>query len=191
MIDSSHLWLQQIKYLHKWRFLFCHFIPMLLGIHPMQMDVVIHIQGLSFVCNVHFPSQHYLAFSWEFHWFFYIICSFNSAEDAKEALRYDVSGIVVSNHGGRQLDGTLATVSIYRTFYKAVSKPVIIATNPIWRIILRCTAASIRLTKEPVLQLPDNIQWQQNHIVFYVLKPVKKPFTCLNLCCFVLKLHLS
>ena len=32
-------------------------------------------------------------------------------EDAKEALKNGVQGIVVSNHGGRQLDGTPATVS--------------------------------------------------------------------------------
>ena len=34
-----------------------------------------------------------------------------TAEDAEEALRHNVQGIIVSNHGGRQLDGVLATVS--------------------------------------------------------------------------------
>ena len=34
-------------------------------------------------------------------------------EDAKEALKNGVQGIVVSNHGGRQLDCTPATVSHY------------------------------------------------------------------------------
>ena len=34
-----------------------------------------------------------------------------TAEDAREALKHDVQGIVVSNHGGRQLDGVPATVS--------------------------------------------------------------------------------
>ena len=33
-----------------------------------------------------------------------------TAEDAREALRHGVKGIIVSNHGGRQLDGTPATV---------------------------------------------------------------------------------
>ena len=33
-----------------------------------------------------------------------------TAEDAEEALRHDIQGIMVSNHGGRQLDGVLATV---------------------------------------------------------------------------------
>ncbi len=32
-------------------------------------------------------------------------------EDAKEALRHNVEGIIVSNHGARQLDGVPATVS--------------------------------------------------------------------------------
>lgn len=33
-----------------------------------------------------------------------------SEEDAIEAVNHGVAGIVVSNHGGRQLDGVLATV---------------------------------------------------------------------------------
>ena len=35
-----------------------------------------------------------------------------TAEDAEEALKHDVQGIIVSNHGARQLDGVPATVSI-------------------------------------------------------------------------------
>ena len=34
-----------------------------------------------------------------------------TAEDAEEACRHNVQGIIVSNHGGRQLDGVPATVS--------------------------------------------------------------------------------
>ena len=34
-----------------------------------------------------------------------------TAEDAREALKHDIQGIIVSNHGGRQLDGVPATVS--------------------------------------------------------------------------------
>ena len=34
-----------------------------------------------------------------------------TAEDAAEAVRHGAQGIIVSNHGGRQLDGVLATVS--------------------------------------------------------------------------------
>ena len=34
-----------------------------------------------------------------------------TAEDAVEAVKHGVQGIVVSNHGGRQLDGVLASVS--------------------------------------------------------------------------------
>ena len=39
-----------------------------------------------------------------------------TAEDAKIALKHDIQGIMVSNHGGRQLDGTLATVSAWLEF---------------------------------------------------------------------------
>ena len=35
-------------------------------------------------------------------------------EDAEKCLDYDVQGIIVSNHGGRQLDGVPATVSIFK-----------------------------------------------------------------------------
>ena len=35
-----------------------------------------------------------------------------TAEDALEAVRHNVHGIIVSNHGGRELDGVPATVSI-------------------------------------------------------------------------------
>ena len=38
-----------------------------------------------------------------------------TAEDAREAVRHDVQGIIVSNHGGRQLDGVLSTVSKMHT----------------------------------------------------------------------------
>ena len=41
-----------------------------------------------------------------------------TAEDALEALKHDIQGISVSNHGGRQLDGVPATVSV------VVSSPV-------------------------------------------------------------------
>ena len=39
-----------------------------------------------------------------------------TAEDAREAVRHGVQGIIVSNHGGRQLDGVLATVSEVHTY---------------------------------------------------------------------------
>ena len=35
-----------------------------------------------------------------------------TSEDALEAMKHDIQGIIVSNHGGRQLDGVPATVSV-------------------------------------------------------------------------------
>ena len=35
-----------------------------------------------------------------------------TAEDVKEAVRWGVEGVVVSNHGGRQLDGVPATIDV-------------------------------------------------------------------------------
>jgi hypothetical protein len=38
---------------------------------------------------------------------------FFSGDDAKEAVKHGVDGILVSNHGARQLDGVPATVSFH------------------------------------------------------------------------------
>jgi isopentenyl diphosphate isomerase/L-lactate dehydrogenase-like FMN-dependent dehydrogenase len=44
-----------------------------------------------------------------------------TAEDAARALDYEVDGIIVSNHGGRQLDGLLATIDVLPEIVKAVN----------------------------------------------------------------------
>ncbi|XP_022091292.1 hydroxyacid oxidase 1-like [Acanthaster planci] len=41
-------------------------------------------------------------------------------EDAREALKHDIAGIIVSNHGGRNLDGTLATIDALAEVVEAV-----------------------------------------------------------------------
>lgn len=41
-----------------------------------------------------------------------LVVNVSPAEDAREAVKYGVDGILVSNHGARQLDGVPATVSI-------------------------------------------------------------------------------
>lgn len=43
-----------------------------------------------------------------------------TAEDAREAVKYGVNGIIVSNHGGRHLDGTLATIDALSEVVNAV-----------------------------------------------------------------------
>ncbi|MFK2825717.1 alpha-hydroxy-acid oxidizing protein [Bacillus sp. B190/17] len=43
-------------------------------------------------------------------------------EDALTALEYGVDGIIVSNHGGRQLDGTIATIDALPAIAEAVQK---------------------------------------------------------------------
>ena len=47
-----------------------------------------------------------------------------TAEDAQEAVKMGVQGIIVSNHGGRQLDGVASTVSSH-DYIVLVSLPVI------------------------------------------------------------------
>ncbi|XP_072032432.1 2-Hydroxyacid oxidase 1-like [Amphiura filiformis] len=43
-----------------------------------------------------------------------------TAEDARETVKYGVNGILVSNHGGRQLDGVLATIDVLSEVVEAV-----------------------------------------------------------------------
>lgn len=49
---------------------------------------------------------------------FYFFCFKYLAEDAVEALKYGVDGILVSNHGARQLDCVPATVSMFKISLK-------------------------------------------------------------------------
>ena len=51
--------------------------------------------------------------------------------DSKEALKHDVQGIIVSNHGGRQLGGVQAAVGLVNIFFVSsllVQKRIIIQT---------------------------------------------------------------
>ena len=45
-----------------------------------------------------------------------------TGDDGAEAVRHGVRGIIVSNHGGRQLDGVLASVSGTLCLHRGVSK---------------------------------------------------------------------
>jgi lactate 2-monooxygenase len=45
-------------------------------------------------------------------------------DDAKEAIDYDVSGIVVSNHGGRSLDGAVSSVGMLPAIRETVGNRV-------------------------------------------------------------------
>ena len=40
-------------------------------------------------------------------------CHVISAEDAVEAVKHGAAGVIVSNHGGRQLDSVPAAVGLY------------------------------------------------------------------------------
>ena len=48
-------------------------------------------------------------------------------EDAKDAVRFGADGIVVSNHGGRQLDGVLSTTRALPAIADAVKSDIKIA----------------------------------------------------------------
>ncbi|AYA40540.1 FMN-dependent L-lactate dehydrogenase LldD [Xenorhabdus nematophila] len=50
-------------------------------------------------------------------------------EDAKDAVRFGADGIVVSNHGGRQLDGVLSTARALPAIVDAVKSDITILTD--------------------------------------------------------------
>ncbi|BET97100.1 FMN-dependent L-lactate dehydrogenase LldD [Xenorhabdus taiwanensis] len=50
-------------------------------------------------------------------------------EDAKDAVRFGADGIVVSNHGGRQLDGVLSTARALPAIVDAVKNDITILTD--------------------------------------------------------------
>ena len=47
-------------------------------------------------------------------------------EDARKALRYGIDGIIVSNHGGRQVDGAVAALDALPPIVKAVGKKTMV-----------------------------------------------------------------
>ncbi|MBX4335518.1 FMN-dependent L-lactate dehydrogenase LldD [Bartonella raoultii] len=50
-------------------------------------------------------------------------------EDAREAVRFGADGIVVSNHGGRQLDGVISTVRALPAIAEAVKKDLVVLAD--------------------------------------------------------------
>ena len=53
-----------------------------------------------------------------------IIKGISDAEDAKEALRVGVDGVIVSNHGGRQLDGGRSTIAALPDVVQAIGSDI-------------------------------------------------------------------
>ena len=45
-------------------------------------------------------------------------------EDALLAIEHGASGIIVSNHGGRQMDSTAATIEVLPSIIRAVNKKI-------------------------------------------------------------------
>jgi len=47
-------------------------------------------------------------------------------DDARKALRYGIDGIIVSNHGGRQVDGAIASLDALPSIVKAVGQKTVV-----------------------------------------------------------------
>lgn len=88
-----------------------------------QANFVGEIAGLGLdpdtFAALHFTAPDFLPFTWaDFDWLRgltnlpIVLKGIRTAEDAAEAAERGVDGLVVSNHGGRQLDGTLSTIEM-------------------------------------------------------------------------------
>jgi L-lactate dehydrogenase (cytochrome) len=85
-------------------------------------------------------------------------------EDARDAVRFGANGIVVSNHGGRQLDGVLSTAKALPAIAEAVGNDLVVFVDSGVRSgldvvrMLALGAKGVMLGRAPVFALAANGQ---------------------------------
>lgn len=85
--------------------------------HPIQLDDYISWLGANFDPSISWRDLAWLRESWKGK---IIIKGILDAEDAREAVNFGADGIVVSNHGGRQLDGVFSSARALPGIVEAV-----------------------------------------------------------------------
>ncbi|MBD1388651.1 FMN-dependent L-lactate dehydrogenase LldD [Neiella sp. HB171785] len=85
--------------------------------HPTSLDDYIGWLGANFDPSICWQDLEWIRDFWDGPM---IIKGILDADDAKDAVRFGADGIVVSNHGGRQLDGTLSTTKALPAIADAV-----------------------------------------------------------------------
>lgn len=85
--------------------------------HPIALEDYMGWLGANFDPSISWKDLEWIREYWEGPM---IIKGILDAEDAKDAVRFGADGIVVSNHGGRQLDGVLSTAKALPTIADAV-----------------------------------------------------------------------
>ncbi|OTA17340.1 alpha-hydroxy-acid oxidizing enzyme [Xenorhabdus vietnamensis] len=93
---------------------------------PTKLKDYIGWLGSNFDPSISWKDLEWIRDSWKGPM---IIKGILDPEDAKDAVRFGADGIVVSNHGGRQLDGVLSTARALPAIVDAVKNDITILTD--------------------------------------------------------------
>ncbi|HEN1305685.1 TPA: L-lactate dehydrogenase, partial [Klebsiella pneumoniae] len=93
---------------------------------PTKLEDYIGWLGANFDPSISWKDLEWIREFWEGPM---IIKGILDPEDAKDAVRFGADGIVVSNHGGRQLDGVLSTARALPAIADAVKSDITILSD--------------------------------------------------------------
>ncbi|AOM39458.1 FMN-dependent L-lactate dehydrogenase LldD [Xenorhabdus hominickii] len=93
---------------------------------PTKLEDYMGWLGSNFDPSISWKDLEWIRDSWKGSM---IIKGILDPEDAKDAVRFGADGIVVSNHGGRQLDGVLSTARALPVIADAVKNDITILTD--------------------------------------------------------------
>ena len=93
---------------------------------PTKLEDYIGWLGANFDPSISWKDLEWIREFWEGPM---IIKGILDAEDAKDAVRFGADGIIVSNHGGRQLDGVLSTTRALPAIADAVKSDITILSD--------------------------------------------------------------
>lgn len=93
---------------------------------PTKLEDYIGWLGANFDPSISWKDLEWIREFWEGPM---IIKGILDSEDAKDAVRFGADGIVVSNHGGRQLDGVLSTARALPAIADAVKSDITILSD--------------------------------------------------------------
>ncbi|WP_413492366.1 FMN-dependent L-lactate dehydrogenase LldD [Morganella psychrotolerans] len=93
---------------------------------PTKLEDYIGWLGANFDPSISWKDLEWIREFWEGPM---IIKGILDAEDAKDAVRFGADGIIVSNHGGRQLDGVLSTARALPAIADAVKSDITILSD--------------------------------------------------------------
>ncbi|WP_108653009.1 FMN-dependent L-lactate dehydrogenase LldD [Dongshaea marina] len=94
--------------------------------HRMSMDDYMGFLGANFDPSIGWSDLQWIRDEWKGQ---LILKGLLDVEDAREAVRFGADGIIVSNHGGRQLDGAISTAMALPAIADAVGDELTILSD--------------------------------------------------------------